>query len=322
MIELYDALHELLVQQLVLPVMYSFDLMGFADDADIILDRVLLGILQLVIIALILRPLEKNETQFVHEQDFAKDAQVAKRVDIFYSMFHRLGLFQLVFYILFAQMFFYFGAQLHDAKFLRLNVENWLPGITSIPLVSFFIYLIIFDFVDYCYHRLSHRFDFWWQLHALHHSQRHMTAWSDNRNHLLDDIVRALVFTTVGLFLGVEPSQFLFVVVTSRLIQSWQHGFYPYRYGILKYLIVTPHFHRYHHAIQLGYEIPGKPGVLGGCNFGVLFPWWDMLLGTAQFDENYHPSGVKDYQPPHHFFQQQLFALQKCWATITAKDRR
>ena len=171
----------------------------------------------------------------------------------------------------------------------------------------------------YFYHRLSHRFNFWWQLHALHHSQRYLTAWSDNRNHLLDDILRAATLTGVGLILGVEPGQFLLLIVTSRLIQSWQHGFYPYEYGFLKYILVTPNFHRYHHAIELGYEVPGEPGVLGGCNFGVLFPWWDMLFKTSVFDESYHPSGVKEYLPPNHFLQQQIFALKKCWASLTLR---
>ena len=34
--------------------------------------------------------------------------------------------------------------------------------------------------------------------------------------------------------------------------------------------------------------------VLGGCNFGVLLPWWDMLFGTANFDLRYDPTGIRD----------------------------
>ena len=322
MLELYDIAHEFFVQNTVLPLLFVLDLMGHADDADLILDRVIYGLMQLVVIALILRPLEKKESDLRDvstQSNFLQEVKEATRMDIFYSIFHRLGIFQLIFFILFSGFFFYVGALLHDRQFLRWNVETWIPGITSIPLVSFFIYLIIFDFVDYVYHRLSHRYTFWWQLHALHHSQRHLTAWSDNRNHLLDDLFRAVVMTAVGLLLGVEPSQFLLLIVTSRVIQSWQHGFYPYQYGFLKYLIITPNYHRYHHAIELGYEVPGKPGVLGGCNFGVLFPWWDMLFGTAEFDESYHPSGVKEYVPPNNFLGQQMYALKKCWASFSMK---
>jgi len=324
MIEIYDQIHEWFVQEIVLQVLYFFDWMGYADDVDLIVDWFLLGIVQILIIALILRPLEKKEEEIFHsnaqsQASWLKDMKQAIRIDVFYSSFHRLGLFQLMFFILFSGFFFYVGGLLHDVGFLRLNVERWIPSITSLPVVSFLLYLILFDLIDYGYHRLSHRFNFWWRLHALHHSQRHMTAWSDNRNHLIDDMFRAFIFSGVGLFLGVQPSQFLMLIVTSRLIQSWQHGFYPYRYGFFKYLIVTPNFHRYHHAIDLGYEVPGKPGVLGGCNFGVLFPWWDMLFKTAQFDEAYYPSGVRDFSPPNSFIQQQLLSLKMCWQSFFQK---
>ena len=33
---------------------------------------------------------------------------------------------------------------------------------------------------------------------------------------------------------------------------------------------------------------------LGGHNFGVLLPWWDMLFGTANFELRYDPTGVRD----------------------------
>ena len=34
--------------------------------------------------------------------------------------------------------------------------------------------------------------------------------------------------------------------------------------------------------------------MLGGCNFGVLLPWWDMLFGTADFERRFDPTGVRD----------------------------
>jgi sterol desaturase/sphingolipid hydroxylase (fatty acid hydroxylase superfamily) len=34
--------------------------------------------------------------------------------------------------------------------------------------------------------------------------------------------------------------------------------------------------------------------VLGGCNFGVLLPVWDILGGTANFKYRFDPTGVRD----------------------------
>ena len=34
--------------------------------------------------------------------------------------------------------------------------------------------------------------------------------------------------------------------------------------------------------------------MLGGCNFGVLLPWWDMCWGTANFERRWDATGVRD----------------------------
>jgi sterol desaturase/sphingolipid hydroxylase (fatty acid hydroxylase superfamily) len=53
-----------------------------------------------------------------------------------------------------------------------------------------------------------------------------------------------------------------------------------------------------HHAIGLGHETQpqhgDKPAVLGGHNFGVLLPWWDVMFGTANFDPRFQPTGIRD----------------------------
>ena len=46
----------------------------------------------------------------------------------------------------------------------------------------------------------------------------------------------------------------------------------------------------------MGHESQG-PGTLGGCNFAVLFPVWDLLFGTARFDGRYEPTGIRDQLP-------------------------
>jgi len=281
--------------------------MSYVEESNLALDWFIFGVIQIFIIACILRPAEAKEAPLLVANESGK---LAIWSDIFYCFIHRLGLFQLFFFFTLNPFFIEMGSVLHDVRFDRLNLENILPGINSAPLLSFLIYLIILDFVDYCYHRLSHYFNWWWQLHALHHSQRTMTSWTDNRNHLIDDVLKAIVFSAVALVIGIEPSQFVLLVALSHLIQSWQHGYYLNQFNSLKYILVTPSFHRYHHAISLGYELPGKPGVLGGCNFGVLFPWWDLLFRTAIFDTSYHPTGVDSIIPSNNPFIQQIQFLR------------
>jgi hypothetical protein len=120
-----------------------------------------------------------------------------------------------------------------------LNLESLLPGIS--PLVSFIIYFVVLDFVDYWYHRASHHFGWWWGLHSLHHSQQNMNLWSDNRNHLLDDFLRDVVMALVALGIGVPPGQYVLLVSVSRILQSLQHANVRIHFGrVGERLLISP----------------------------------------------------------------------------------
>ena len=159
---------------------------------------------------------------------------------------------------------------------------------------SFILYLIVFDFANYWVHRAQHGSNAWWALHSLHHSQRQMTMWSDNRNHVLDDVVTTLLLSMLALLIGVGPGQFVALVALSQLSESLQHANFKCSFGFWgDRLWVSPRFHRLHHSIGVGHETQG-PHTLGGHNFGVLLPCWDMLFKTASFQNRYDPTGVRD----------------------------
>ena len=305
----YAGIQERLFSGVVEPVLYQLDLTGWSEDVFDGIDWFLFGCIQIALIVLLLRKWERFNPAESQEK-FSN----ASKADVVYSLFHRLGIFHGLFFIALSGFFFQIDSLLHDFRFARLNVETWWPGVTSIPIISFCIYMILLDLVEYLYHRATHTFSWWWQLHALHHSQTVMTAWSDNRNHIIDDILRAAVFAIFALLFGVSPGQFIYLVVISQFIQSWQHANLKIDLGIGKYFLVSPLFHRMHHAVGYGHEAIGKPGVLGGCNFGVLFPWWDMLFKTAVFTENVYPTGVRNLPLSHNILTQQ-------WQTLRSSAR-
>ncbi|MBU3564142.1 sterol desaturase family protein [Polynucleobacter sp. Tro8-14-1] len=300
----YAGVQEFLFSKVVGPILYQFDLMSWAEDVFDGIDWFLFGCVQLFLIIVVLRTWERIAPA-------EKQARFAgsSRADVLYTLFHRLGIFHGLIFICLSGFFFEMDSILHDFRFDRLNVESWWPGVTSVPVVSFAIYLIILDFVDFLYHRASHAFNWWWQLHALHHSQTVMTAWSDNRSHILDDVMRAAIMSFFALLIGVSPGQFIMLIALSQFIQSWQHANIKVHLGSAKYLLVSPLFHRMHHAVGYGHEAIGKPGVLGGCNFGILFPWWDMLFGTAIFTKEVYPTGVRDLTVSENVLTQQWQSL-------------
>jgi sterol desaturase/sphingolipid hydroxylase (fatty acid hydroxylase superfamily) len=202
------------------------------------------------------------------------------------------------------------------------------PGVLDHAIAGLLLYLVVFDFVDYWIHRGQHHFEWWWRLHSLHHAQRQMTTWSDNRNHLLDDVLRDVIIVTVAQLIGVAPAQFVAIVAFTQLSESFQHANLRLWFGrVGERLWVSPRFHRLHHSIGIGHESPvrrrqrkfsdgpsrGKLAplggrdhtqweslgvTLGGANFGVLLPWWDMAFKTANFALRYDPTGVRDQVEP------------------------
>jgi sterol desaturase/sphingolipid hydroxylase (fatty acid hydroxylase superfamily) len=226
----------------------------------------------------------------------AQPDRQAIRVDVVYTLIHRLGLFKLGMFFTLDYAFEQVVGVLRSQGWPTFHLDSLWPGVTDLALVSFVLYLVVFDFVNYAIHRAQHQSNPWWALHSLHHSQRHMSMWSDNRNHLLDDMLTSLILSAVAVLIGVGPGQFVALVAISQLSENFQHANVRIWFGRMgERLWVSPRFHRRHHSIGIGHEfdVQGRK-VLGGCNFGVLLPWWDVLLGTADFEQRYDATGVRD----------------------------
>ena len=250
----------------------------------------LVGLVQIAVMLLVIAPLERR-WPVAAVQDRA-----AVRVDVLYTLLHRLGLFRLAMFFTFDALFEQGLGWLRARGLPTWHLDQFWPGVSDQPLLSFVIYLVAFDFVNYWIHRAQHQSERWWALHALHHAQREMTMWSDNRNHLLDSIATSLIFSAVAALIGVGPGQFVALIALGQLSESLQHANLRWWFGPLgERLWVSPRFHRRHHSVGIGHESQRQGRVvLGGCNFGVLLPWWDMLFGTADFERRFDPTGVRD----------------------------
>ncbi len=287
LINTFDDLQQWLFETLVQPLVFGLGLGNRLEDAYSGTGWLLVGLLQLLVMLLVIVPLQRwRPVEPVSDR-------AAIRVDMIYTLVHRLGLFRLVLFFTLTPVLDSLIGQLRVLGLPTFHLDQIWPGVTDQAVVSLLIYLVVMDFFDYCLHRGQHHFEWWWRLHALHHSQRQMTVWSDNRNHLLDDLIRDLLLVTLAQLIGVAPGQFVAIVAITQLSESFQHANLRLWFGSWgERLWISPRFHRRHHSIGIGHESPGM--VLGGCNFGVLLPWWDMLFGTANFEKRYDPTGIRD----------------------------
>ena len=316
-LELFDSAQQWLFETIVQPVMFHLGLSGFIEDAYDGTMWLLIGVLQIALIAIVFGAVQRWRPV----EPLVDRHQV--RIDILYTLIHRLGLFRLVLFFSVVPLWDALSGQASISGFTTFHVDQIWPGVTDIAWVSFIMYLLIFDAVDYFYHRAQHRFAWFWSLHAVHHSQRQMTMWSDNRNHLLDSLLRDTVIVLVSKLIGVPPGQFILLVVLSQLVESYSHANIRMSFGkIGERLLVGPKFHRYHHSIEYNESTAGPAR---GHNFAVLFPIWDILFGTARYNTDYAKTGIHDQEPTagnrdygRTFLSQQWLGLRRMFGSKTA----
>lgn len=297
--DVQQALFETVVQ----PLLYGVGLGAYLADAYDATGWLLVGLLQIGLMLLCIGPLQRWRPI---ERISAAPADRAERrasvaVDVIYTLIHRLGLFRVALFFLVDPLwndaFGWLAVQGVDGWHLDQWFAPWWPGVTDTALAGFLVYLVAFDFLNYWLHRAQHQSDAWWALHAVHHSQRHMSMWTDSRNHLLDSFLVDMIFVVVARAIGVAPGQFVALIAVSQLVENLSHANVRLSFGWLgDRLLVGPAFHRLHHGIGLGHESQGK-GTLGGHNFAVLFPVWDLAFGTARYSDQVQGTGIRDQLP-------------------------
>jgi sterol desaturase/sphingolipid hydroxylase (fatty acid hydroxylase superfamily) len=295
LVDSFERAQQWLYETAVQPVVFALGGGSILEDAFDATGWLLVGLLQIAVLLAVIGPLQRwRPVEPLRDR-------AAVRVDVLYTLLHRLGLFRVAMFFAVDPLWDSLRGWLvvHGVTGWQLDtlIAPLWPGVSDTALAAFVVYLVVFDFANYLIHRAQHQFDWWWALHAVHHSQRQMTMWTDNRNHLLDAVIVDLVLVQIGHAIGVAPGQFVAVVALSQLIESLSHANVRLPFGWLgERLMVSPHFHRIHHSLGLGHESNGK-GTLGGHNFSVLLPVWDVLFGTARFVGDDLATGIRDQLP-------------------------
>jgi len=285
LIDVFGRVQQALFESLMQPLLFGLGMGNLLEDGFVATGWLLVGLLEIVVMLTLFGALERwRPVEPLTDR-------AAVRVDVIYTLIHRLGLFRVALFFTVEPLWTDLVGQLRVAGLPAVSLDDLWPGVTDLAWVSFALYLVLFDAVHYGLHRAQHRFGWWWQLHALHHSQRQMTMWSDNRNHLLDSVLIDSAIVVVALGVGIAPAQFVGVVAVTQLLESLSHANLRLDFGrLLGRVLVSPRFHRQHHGIA-EWQGTGSPG---GHNFAVLFPVWDLLFGSARFDGGYGPTGVPD----------------------------
>jgi len=161
------------------------------------------------------------------------------------------------------------------------DLVGYLPTGVAIPLA-----VVLVGIGNYWGHRLTHRVPFLWRFHAVHHSIEQMDWVASGRLHPVDQSFTQ-AFTILPLFLlGYGGGVFAGVAVFITLLALFQHANVRLRFPIMRWIINTPEWHHWHHAID---------AKANDKNFGL--PIVDKIFGTAYLPRGERPSGFGIHDP-------------------------
>ncbi|OCH96760.1 sterol desaturase [Legionella jamestowniensis] len=146
-------------------------------------------------------------------------------------------------------------------------------GFFEINAKSVVAWIILWLGVDFCYywfHRASHRCNFLWTGHAVHHQSEHYNLSVALRQGIVQTLCSWVIYLPLAL-LGFPTWMFLLVVSANTLYQFWIHTELIQRMGWIEYIFNTPSHHRVHHGRNPEYIDKNYAGSL------IL---WDKLFGT------------------------------------------
>jgi sterol desaturase/sphingolipid hydroxylase (fatty acid hydroxylase superfamily) len=168
-------------------------------------------------------------------------------------------------------------------EFSSLSVILWLPLIVSLvpwngfwpshwPLWSQLLgAVVVADIAMTSTHYVSHRVEWLWRLHSVHHDVGRLYGFNGLVRHplhqQLDIAIGILPLMLAGMPLNVAV--LLGLAMTVQLIV--QHSNVDYSLGPFRHVLAIGPVHRLHHVNWIG---------KGDVNFGLFFTIWDRALGT------------------------------------------
>ncbi|MDB2438986.1 sterol desaturase family protein [Hellea sp.] len=169
--------------------------------------------------------------------------------------------------LLFGNLSFYSNFLFEYLSLPRVTKDFW----SNVPFFyGIIIALIALDFQNYWAHRILHT-KYFWGVHALHHSDKHITWSTSYRIHVLELVIMSVVYVTLIGWLSLPAT----VVAPVAFIRLWHskliHCQFDWTFGRFRRILASPNYHKWHHS--------SKPEAFGK-NLCDMFPIWDIMFGT------------------------------------------
>lgn len=212
----------------------------------------------------------------------------------------------------FAVNHFLVGLILLTVNFLLNHAFGWMvdhqfqQAVRAIPFVwQLLLCILVADLAQYWTHRAYHEVPYLWRYHAVHHSAKTMDWLAGSRQHMLELVFTRICVVAPLFVLGFSEAVMNAYILIVGFQAVFNHANVHLPWGPLKYLIVTPDFHHWHHS---------QDDEAIDRNYAAHYAFLDHLFGTAvkvpkhkPFPERYGVVG--DYMPDG-FVEQQMFPFR------------
>lgn len=151
-----------------------------------------------------------------------------------------------------------------------LQTRYGLLKISTSSVAAWLVLLVAYDFCYYLYHWASHRVNFLWATHAVHHQSEEYNLSVALRQSWFTRVTSWVFYVPLAL-LGFPLVMYLTIGAINLLYQFWIHTRPVGRLGFFEWFLNTPSHHRVHHGIDPRYIDK---------NHGGMFIVFDRLFGT------------------------------------------
>jgi sterol desaturase/sphingolipid hydroxylase (fatty acid hydroxylase superfamily) len=182
------------------------------------------------------------------------------------------------------------------AAYVALYRHARVVDLATHPITAWVVAFLYVDLSYYWWHRASHRVNFLWAAHVVHHQSEDYNLAVALRQAVLTPVT-GLPFSLPLALLGVPPLLFVTADALSTLYQFWIHTELVGRLGPLEGVLNTPSHHRVHHGRNAAYL---------DRNYGAVLIVWDRLFGT------YAP----EREPPTYGITKPLRSFNALWAQL------
>jgi len=194
---------------------------------------------------------------------------------------------------------------IHRAQVIVVGEEGIQQFISAIPfLPQLLLCLLVADLAEYAVHRAYHEVPWLWRIHSVHHSVETLDWLAGSRLHMAEILVTRIAVLTPLFLLGFDKSVVDMYIVIVGFQAVFNHANVHLPWGPLKYLIVTPDFHHWHHSSEK---------VAIDKNYAAHFSFIDYLFGTAVKTDQKFPAtyGVVGSKIPEGYLKQQAYPFSK-----------